>query len=94
MEEKWWIKWERVEEVSWEGGGRREDERWLDGLSFDPSLSDAPLSALTETTWGIGRGGRLRGRLCVCLLAPVGEGGAGVSLIYGRLSAWQPSTLG
>lgn len=48
---------------------------------------------LTETTWEAA-GGRLRGRLCVCLLAPVGEGRAGGSLIYGKLSAWQPSTLG
>lgn len=37
-------------EDRWEDG--REDEQWLDGLSFDPSLSDAPFSVLTETTWG------------------------------------------
>lgn len=24
----------------------------MDSLSFDPSLSDAPFSVLTETTWG------------------------------------------
>lgn len=62
----------------------RGDERWADGLSFDPSLSDAPFNLLTETTWGGW------GRLRVCLLAP----GGGVSLAYVRLSAAQPSTLG
>lgn len=41
-------------EDSWEDGGR-EDERWLTGLSFDPSLSDAPFNVLTETTWGTPR---------------------------------------
>lgn len=38
-------------EDGWEDAGR-EDERWVDGLSFDPSLSDAPFNVLTETTWG------------------------------------------
>lgn len=38
-------------EGSWEDGGR-EDEQWVDSLSFDPSLSDAPFNVLTETTWG------------------------------------------
>lgn len=27
----------------------------MDGLSFDPSLSDAPFNVLTETTWGTPR---------------------------------------
>ncbi len=38
-------------EDGWEDAVR-EDERWVDGLSFDPSLSDAPFNVLTETTWG------------------------------------------
>lgn len=55
VKEKWRIKErERTEEDSWEDWGR-EDERWLDGLSFDPSLSDAPFNVLTETTWGTPR---------------------------------------
>lgn len=39
-------------EGSEEDKGGREDERWVDALSFDPSLSDAPFNVLTETTWG------------------------------------------
>lgn len=40
----------------WLGGpGGREDERWLDALSFDPSLTDTPFNVLTETTWGTPR---------------------------------------
>lgn len=85
VQEKWRIKErERTEEDSWEDWGR-EDERWLDGLSFDPSLSDAPFNVLTETTWGTPRE-------AVCLF--ISARGGGVSLIYRRLSASQPSTLG
>lgn len=36
---------------SWEDRGR-EDEKWQDCPAFDPSLSDAPFSVSTETTWG------------------------------------------
>lgn len=59
--DEWGAKWVKVDkragengngrEDSCEGGGR-EDEQWRDSLSFDPSLSDAPFSVLTETTWG------------------------------------------
>lgn len=33
-------------------GRTGEEKSGHDGLSFDPSLSDAPFNVLTETTWG------------------------------------------
>lgn len=52
----------------WGGHGGREDERWVDGLSFYPSLSDAPFRVVTETTWGT-----LREAVCLFISAQ-GEG--------------------
>lgn len=71
-------------EDSWEDAGR-EDERWVDSLSFDPSLSDAPFNVLSETTWGT-----LGEAVCLFISTSVG----GVSPSYRWLSATQPSTLG
>lgn len=84
IREKWWIKeLERMEEEIWKDWGR-EDERWLCGCSFDPSLSDAPFNVLTETTWGTPRE-------VVCLF--ISARGRGITRLW-RAVSLVASTLG
>ena len=71
LNEKKWIKGWRRGRLGGGGGARGgEDEQWADGLSFYPSLSDAPFNVLTETTWGTPRE-------AVCLFISVRWGGVG-----------------